>query len=236
MRRSARRASRYLGTTMAVVGLALLVWSGVVWKWGDPITSLYTSWEQRKLDDELAQLIAARPAPPPVVAGKPQAPEDLARRVREDAMRFRESVAPGSAIGRLEVPRLGVDMVVVEGTGADELKRGPGRDPRTSMPGEGRLVYIAGHRTTYSAPFAHIDRLEPGDRVRLELPYATVVYAVTHHRIVDDQDLSVLRSGASEEIALQACHPRFFASQRYIVWARPIEITPRGGEAFRPSG
>ena len=221
---------------MALAGLALLLWSGVVWKWGDPFTALYTSWEQRQLDDELAQLIADRPAPPPVVSGPGRTTEDLARRVREDARRFRTSVAPGSAIGRLEVPRLGVDMVVVEGTGSDDLKRGPGRDARTFMPGEGKLVYIAGHRTTYSAPFAHIDRLERGDRVRLEMPYATVAYVVTRHRIVDDQDLSVLRSGASEEIALQACHPRFFASQRYIVWARPVEITPRGGSPFRPPG
>jgi sortase A len=236
MRRSTRGLSRRLGTAMAVLGLGLLLWSGVVWKWGDPFTAVYTSWEQRQLDDELAQLIADRPAPPPVVTGPGQSPEYLARRVREEARRFRASVAPGSAIGRLEVPRLGVDMVVVEGTGSDDLKRGPGRDARTFMPGEGKLVYIAGHRTTYSAPFAHIDRLERGDRVRLEMPYATVVYVVTRHRIVDDQDLSVLRSGAREEVALQACHPRFFATQRYIVWARPVEITPRGGKPFRPSG
>jgi sortase A len=223
---------------MVFAGLALLVWSGVVWKWGDPVTALYTNWEQRKLDDELAQLIADRPEPPPPppVAGAAPAPDALARLVRADATRFRRAVAPGSAIGRLQVPALGVDMVVVEGTGSDDLKRGPGRDARTFMPGEGKLVYIAGHRTTYSAPFAHIDRLERGDRVRLEMPYATVVYVVTRHRIVDDQDLSVLRSGAREEVALQACHPRFFASQRYIVWARPVEITPRGGEPFRPSG
>jgi sortase A len=235
-RKSSRRVSRHIGTVMAVAGLVLLVWSGVVWKWGDPITALYTSWEQRKLDDELARLIADRPAAPSVVAGAAHEPEDIARRVRRDATRFRTSVAPGKAIGRLEVPALGVDMVMVEGTGSGDLKRGPGRDARTYMPGEGKLVYIAGHRTTYSAPFAHIDRLERGDRLRLEMPYATVVYVVTRHRIVDDEDLSVLRSGPREEVALQACHPRFFASQRYIVWARPVEITPHGGEPVRLSG
>ena len=90
------------------------------------------------------------------------------------------------------------------------------------MPGEGELVYIAGHRTTYLAPFAHIDQLEPGDRIRLEMPYATVVYKVTRHAIVDDEDLSVLELAGLEEVALQACHPSFFATQRYIVWGGPF--------------
>ena len=122
---------------------------------------------------------------------------------------------------------------MVDGTDSDTLKKGPGRHDQTFMPGEGKLVYIAGHRTTYSAPFAHIDRLERGDRIRLEMPYATVVYAVTRQRIVDDQDLSVLESQGREEVALQACHPRFFATQRYIVWGRPVEIQPRGGRPYR---
>ena len=103
------------------------------------------------------------------------------------------------------------------------------------MPGEGKLVYIAGHRTTDSAPFAKIDRLKRGDRIRLEMPCATFDYTVTRHRIVDDQDLSVLVSGPREEVALQACHPRFFATQRYIVWARPIRVVPRESTPFKPS-
>jgi sortase A len=123
-------------------------------------------------------------------------------------------------------------MVVVEGTDSDDLKRGPGRDARTYMPGEGKLVYIAGHRTTYSAPFADIDALRTGDRISIEMPYGTFVYAVTRHRIVDDEDLSVLRSGRREELALQACHPRFFATQRYIVWARPVHALGSGGRLF----
>lgn len=220
-RAGVRRAGRYLGTTMVVVGLALLTWSGVVWKWGDPFTALYTTWEQRKLDDELTGLIAERRAGPRLITPTTKAPTAV-RLVRKEAARFRGSVRDGHAIGRLKVPRLGVNMVVVEGTGSDELKRGPGRDDRTFMPGEGKLVYLAGHRTTYSAPFARIDRLRPGDTITIEMPYGVFVYSVTRHRIVDDQDLSVLRSGSKEEVALQACHPRFFATQRYIVWATPV--------------
>ena len=134
------------------------------------------------------------------------------------------------------MPRLGLDMVMVEGTDTDSLKKGPGRDARTFMPGEGRLVYVAGHRTTYAAPFADIDQLEKGDRVTLEMPYGTFVYIVDRHRIVDDNELSVLRSGRGEEVALQACHPRFFATQRYIVWAVPAAPVSLGGRTVgKPS-
>ena len=71
------------------------------------------------------------------------------------------------------MPRLGLNMVFVNGTDTATLKKGPGRDPRTYMPGEGELIYIAGHRTTYLAPFARIDTLRPGDRVTLRVPYGT---------------------------------------------------------------
>ena len=76
-------------------------------------------------------------------------------------------------------------MVVVDGTDEDSLKKGPGLDRRTYMPGEGQLVYIAGHRTTYLAPFAHIERMKAGDPISLEVPYGTFRYRVLKHRIVD---------------------------------------------------
>jgi len=235
------RVLRWLGTVLVVAGLGLLVWAGVVWKWGDPFTAAYTAWEQRKLDRELDRLVGARPEPPPLatapeVPGKASSPEKTKpvatappRRMTRQAASFRDAVESGGAIGRLRVPRLGVNMVMVEGTDASSLKRGPGRDARTFMPGEGKLVYIAGHRTTYSAPLAKIDTLRIGDRITVEMPYGTFVYAVSRHRIVDDEDLSVLKSGSGEELALQACHPRFFASQRYIVWALPVRgVSSRG--------
>ena len=95
------------------------------------------------------------------------------------------------------------------------------------MPGEGKLVYVAGHRTTYGAPFSDINQLERGDMISVELPYGSVEYEVTSHRIVDDNDLSVLESREREELVLQACHPRFFASQRYLVYARPVAVAAR---------
>ena len=127
---------------------------------------------------------------------------------------------------------MGVNMILVNGTDHETLKKGPGRDLRTFMPGENRLVYIAGHRTTYLAPFSHIDSMRPGDQVTIELPYGTFIYSVTQHRIVAATDLSVLRSPRHEVVELQACHPRFFASHRYIVYARLIRVEPRGANAF----
>ena len=123
---------------------------------------------------------------------------------------------------------------MVNGTSTDVLKRGPGVDKRTFMPGQGQLVYVAGHRTTYLAPFSKIDTLRRGDRITLTMPYGKFDYAVTGHRIVDAHDLSILKSHDREVVALQACHPRFFATQRYIVWAKPIAFTPAGGTRYRP--
>jgi sortase A len=113
------------------------------------------------------------------------------------------------------------------------LTKGPGRYIPSYVPGEGELIYVAGHRTTYGAPLARIDRLERGDEVRLEVPYGTFVYRVSGHVIVPADDLERLESSGREEVALQACHPRFFASERYIVYARPVSVKPRGGKVYR---
>jgi sortase A len=127
-------------------------------------------------------------------------------------------------------------MILVNGTDHSTLRKGPGRDLRTYMPGEGQLVYIAGHRTTYLAPFAHIDKIRIGDSVTLEVPYGTFRYRVFRHRVVGAGDLAVLHSHGREVVALQACHPRFFATNRYIVWARLAEVQPRGAQAFHAPG
>src|SRR5438477_11134506 len=123
-------------------------------------------------------------------------------------------------------------MVLVDGTDHGSLEKGPGRDHRTYMPGQGRLVYIPGHRTTFLAPFSHIERLRPGDTVTLRVPYATFVYRVTGHRIVAADDLSVLRSSGHELLELQACHPRFFATHRFIAFALPVKVIPREGPPY----
>jgi sortase A len=222
-----RRAARVIGTVLVAAGVLMLVWAGVVWQWQDPFTALYTKWRQHELTSQYDERFQAyRPA---TVQASPAAER---RSIARDARRYRLVSKEGDAIGRIRVPRMGVNMILVNGTDEDTLKKGPGRDLRTFMPGEDRLVYIAGHRTTYLAPFSHIDSLRTGDKVTLELPYARFVYSVTRHVIVKSTDLSVLRSPRRELLALQACHPRFFASHRYIAYARLTRIEPRGGQAF----
>jgi len=221
---------RRLGTALIVVGVAVMAWSSVVWRWDDPFTSVYTRWQQGQLGDRY-EVIVRRTAPKTVVPRTTSRAEAI-RKVDRAAGTFRSWAREGDPIGRIIVPHLALDAVVVNGTGTSSLRKGPGRDLRTYLPGQGELVYVAGHRTTYAAPFSHIDRLLPGDRVTLEMPYGTFVYAVTGHSIVAADDLSVLRSYGREVVALQACHPRFFATQRYIVWARPVSFTPRRGRTY----
>jgi sortase A len=152
------------------------------------------------------------------------------------ARRYRLGLDRGDPVGRLGIPSLGLDLVVANGTDPGTLRAGPGRDLRSSAPGEGGLVYFAGHRTTYLAPFSRLDALRAGDRITLAVPYATFTYSVTHHVVVAASDLSVLRSPGSETLALQTCHPRFFASERYVVYARLVAARPhppRGARSKR---
>jgi sortase A len=212
---------RNLSTLVIVAGFGLLAWTGTVYVWKDPFTSIYTVFEQRRLESSLDETFDAwRPLG---TANPTSGPVDLFREARA----FRASVDEGDAVARLEIPRLDLDVVVVNGTDASDLRRGPGRHLDSFMPGQGQLVYIAGHRTTYGAPFSHIDKLERGDRVFVDLPYATIEYRVTDDRIVDQYELSVLKSRGREELVLQACHPRFFASERYLVYARPVQVVEK---------
>jgi sortase A len=222
------RFARRLGTLLLVAGMALLLWSLVVWRWQDPFTALYTLWQQHQLAQDYDRLAASYRGPRLVGSSLATVRREIAR----EARRYRLRSKRGAAIGRIVIRRLDLNMVLVNGTDHDSLKKGPGRDLRTFMPGEGQLIYIAGHRTTYSAPFAHIEELRRGDLVTLTLPYATVRYRITRHVVVRANDLSRLKSHGREVVALQACHPRFFATHRYIAYARPVEIELRGGRAY----
>jgi len=219
-----RSKTRFVGTVAIVAGVGVLAWAATVWLWQDPFTALYTTWQQHRLAQRYDKVVSAyRPAVP---AGRTLAA--ARRELRAEAAAYRKDTHRGMPIGRIVVPRLGLNMVLVDGTDHDSLTKGPGRDLRSYMPGQGELVYIAGHRTTYLAPFSHIDLLRRGDPVTLSMPYATLVYSVTGYRIVTADDLSVLRTHGHEELELQACHPRFFATHRYIAYARLVSVRLRG--------
>jgi sortase A len=219
-----RRFVRMLGTGLIVVGIAMLGWAFTTWRWEDPFTSLYTAYEQRKLDDGLDERFAA-------YRDRASAPAGDGVSLSEDARDYRRGVQEGEGIGRITVPRLDLRMAFVYGVDTHSLKRGPGLHPKTFLPGQGELVYVAGHRTTYSAPFSRIDALRKGDRITLEMPYGTFVYKVTGSRVVRSDNISVLRSRGYEQVALQACHPRFFASHRWITYGRLVDEKPVSAEA-----
>ncbi len=207
------------------------MWVFVVWRWNDPFTGLYTRWEQHHLAKQYAGLVTRWQHAPTT---RPRLADARAQIAREAAA-YRRDTHRGEAIGRIVVPRLGLNMILVDGTDHDSLTRGPGRDLRTYMPGQQRLVYIAGHRTTYLAPFAHIDAIRNGDPIRVEMPYATFVYRAVRHEIVPADDLAMLHSPRYELLRLQACHPRFFATQRYIVDARLTDVRLPNGTNFAVS-
>jgi len=225
-----RRATRIAAIVLISAGALTLAWAAVVWRWQDPFTALYTHWQQGKLAASLdRQLAVYRP-----VRVRAHADGLAAERrvVAHDAAVYQRQAHAGQAIGRITIGRIGLKMVVVDGTDEASLEKGPGLDRRTAMPGENRLVYIAGHRTTYLAPFSHINDIRNGDFIRLQMPYATFVYRAYTHRIVPATDLSVLRSPKHELLELQACHPRFFATHRYIVYAKLVSVQPREGSPY----
>lgn len=222
-----KRLARIVGTLLIVAGLGTLAWAVTVWQWQDPFTAVVNRLEQRQLSRALERRFdSAAPVTSPAATAAD--PAEVRRRLAHDAARWRADSRRGDAVARIRIPRLGLSAVVVNGTDHDTLKRGPGRYLGSAMPGQGQLVYIAGHRTTYGAPFSRIDRLRRGDRVSLELPYGTFDYEITGHRVVKANELSVLESKGHEQLVLQACHPRFFASHRYLAFAKPISVTPPG--------
>src|SRR3954471_10565373 len=183
-----RKLIRGVGALLIAGGVLTLAWALVVWRWQDPFSALYTHLQQNRLESAYEERSDAyRPAP--------LERRDLAsvRRALAVAARdYRRSLHTGDPVGRLTIGRIGLEMVVVQGTDHATLKKGPGHYGTTGVPGEGRLVYVAGHRTTYLAPFSHIDDIRAGDYVRFELPYGTFTYRASRHYVVGEHDTHVL--------------------------------------------
>jgi sortase A len=231
--------TRRLGTVLVVGGLLVLAYAAAVLFWRDPVTDLYNRYQQNQLESALEHEFEAWDAgPPPAVAEADPEGEEVAQPrpgvlTARDARRFLRSLEQGQAFGRIHIPRIGVEAVVVHGTrwGAD-LSRGPGHYERTTVPGLQKTVGIAGHRTTFGAPFRKIDKIKVGDEITLEMPYATFRYRVFQHEIVDEKDWSVIRNRGFDTLMLSACHPLYGSSERWIVYARLAAVEPRRGDAY----
>ena len=126
-------------------------------------------------------------------------------------------VAAGDPLGKIEIPKIGLTAYVVEGVSVDDLKEGPGHYPETPFPGQKGNAAIAGHRTTYGAPFANLDDLAVGDKIVVTTLQGTFTYGVSDTQIVNPDQVEVLNDFGDNRVTLTACHPKYDLSQRIIV-------------------
>jgi sortase A len=202
---------RFLGAVLVTSGVLLLADVGVTLVWQEPLSALLAARSQDALERQLNAESRRFGGP----ADASSARVGLARAARAYAARLRR----GRAFGRIEMPTLDRSYVVAEGTDAATLRKGPGHYAGTGLPGLDRTVAIAGHRTTYLAPFADIDDLSRGQPIVLRMPYGRFTYRVEGSRIVDPGALWVTRRGR-ERLVLTSCDPPFSAERRIVVFAR----------------
>ncbi|MEV0160196.1 class E sortase [Nonomuraea fuscirosea] len=203
-----RAMLRAVGEMCITAGLILMLFCAYL-LWG---TGAYTESQQLLLQRQLA----AKKAGPP----RPEQP-----------------VRPGQAVALLRIPKLGRDYqyAVVEGVGADQLRKGPGHYPDTAMPGQVGNFVLSGHRTTYAAPFNEIDELERDDEIVVETREARHTYRVTSQDIVRPDEVDVLAPVPGKPdirpirafITLSTCHPEYSAAERLIVYGVLKDSEPR---------
>lgn len=225
------RFLRILSTALITAGVVLMADIGITLAYEEPLTSIYASVQQRNAANELDETEASYPS---------RADQRAIARIRNRkrkiatlAQRFGAQAEPGEPIGRLRAPTMGnLDIVLVQGTDTASLQKGPGHFPETPFPGQGGTVAIAGHRTTYGAPFRDAESVERGDRMVLEMPYAKIFYRVQKTEVVDPTDVGVIEYVGYERLVLSTCHPVYSAAQRLIVFAHAVgERLRRGSPA-----
>jgi sortase A len=191
--RPIRAVLRFVASVMIVSGTLLIADAGLTLAWQEPISLVLSQRAQDRLERKL------RHPPRRVLERKP---------------------LRGDAIARIELPTIDESAYVVEGTDTSSLRKGPGHYPDTPLPGEHGTVAIAGHRTTYGAPFRHVDDLRRGAPVEVEMPDGTFVYRVERTRIVEPDDTWVKQRVDHDQLVLSACHPLHSAAKRIVVFAR----------------
>jgi sortase A len=203
---------------LITAGLVVLADAALTLVWQEPLSAAYGALQQGRAESELGDLEQEFPGADDVSSLEGVTGDRP--RARRLAQRFAAQVEVGDAIGRIEVDRIGLDMVLMEGTDTGTLQHGPGHYEDTPLPGLGKTVGIAGHRTTYLAPFRRIDEIRDGDEVRLELPYADFTYEVQKHEVVDPGDVEIIDPVGYERLVMTACHPLYSAAERWAVFAR----------------
>jgi sortase A len=219
-------ALRALSTILIVAGALLVIDAGLTLVWQEPVSAFIANREQGRLEDRLREL--ERSLPSPLEQRALATLHGSRRRMAFLARAQRRHSHKGDALGRIRIPSLDKSEVVVDGTSSSDLRKGPGFYERTPLPGVPGTVAIAGHRTTYLAPFRRLDRLDRGDTVIVEMPYGRFTYSVERHRIVTPSALWVIRRVGYDRLVLSACHPLYSASRRIVVFARLRKAEPLG--------
>jgi sortase A len=201
--------------------------------WQEPVSAIWAAREQHALQGDLRDLDAqyASPGAAAATAATTAAPADPQVRMRALATTLDRRTTAGRPLGELKIARLHASYVVVQGTRGSSLRKGPGHYAGTALPGQPGTVGIAGHRTTYGAPFRHLDALRRGDAITVTMPYGRFLYRVEGLRIVKPQDVSSLQAAGHQRLTLTACHPLYSAAKRLVVIARLTGATPRGAAA-----
>jgi sortase A len=228
-----QRGIRIVSIMLITAGIIVLADAGLTLVWQEPLSAAYGSLEQSRAEDQLNELESHYPSAADLAAISGVQGEAAKARILAD--RF-EPLQEGHAIGRIKIDRIGLDIVVVQGTDTASLQKGPGHYKATPLPGQSGTVAIAGHRTTYLAPFRHIDEIEDEDEIRVEMPYAAFTYTVYKHEVVDPSDVGIIKPIGLDQLVLTACHPPYSAAHRYVVFAElsRIDLFAISGEGRWP--
>jgi len=222
---SRRSLLRGVSTVLIAAGVLMLADAALTVAWQEPVTALIAKLRQGRLNDDLDKLERAGPTPI-----EQRALDHLhtdRQRVAFLARSLRRRLSDGEAAGRIRIRKIDASYVIVKGTDPAALRRGPGIYDHTPFPGARGTTGIAGHRTTYLAPFRHIDELGPGDDIEVDMPYATFHYRVQKRQIVTPDSLWIIRRQPYDRLVLSACHPLYSAAKRIVVFARLASVQQR---------
>lgn len=228
-----------LALSLIALGVLALADAAVTVVWQEPLSALYASLRQGSLRGDLRKLERAGPSAVEqrrlATLADASSPEQERARVALLAAELERHTGNGTAVGRIVIPRVGANYVVVKGTDTEDLISGPGIYPETRFPGGQGTTAIAGHRTTYLAPFREINLLRPGNHILLYMPYAHFTYTVVGQRVVWPTNVGAAVANVGyPRLVLSACTPLFTAEKRLLVYARLTRIVPVGAAWLAP--
>jgi sortase A len=229
------RALRVLAFALIGTGALALLDGAITLLWQEPVSAIYATFRQEHLRGALRAV--ERAAPTPVEQRALASLSDQQARITFLARELEHHARDGGAVGRIAIPSIGASFVVVKGTSTEALQSGPGVYSETAFPGVPGTTAIAGHRTTYLAPFRHIDALRPGNRILLNMPYAHLTYSVLGQRVVAPTDVeAAVGQVGYTRLVLSACTPLYSAAKRILVYARLTRTVPVGAARELPGG